>query len=78
MAHFNEQGTLDIPKGTDSRELSVFPNPAQNTLNVITCDNTEIEIINIDGRVIYKTKVNRKNDPYYQLIFQGFQEAYIL
>jgi len=62
LIKLNEQGTLDIPKGTDSRELNVFPNPAQNTLNVIISDNTKIEIINIDGRVIYKTKVNRKND----------------
>ncbi len=41
---------------TDSKKLSVYPNPASDILNVKGSKNADITIMNIDGRVVRSAK----------------------
>jgi hypothetical protein len=62
LIKLNGQGTLDIHNNSTSGESRIFPNPAKSTLNIKINNNTKIEIINLNGRIIYNKKVNHKND----------------
>ena len=46
-------GLLDI---TDSKQLTIYPNPARDILNVKGSKNADITIMNIDGRVVRSAK----------------------
>ena len=43
-------------------EISIFPNPANDILNIISSEHiSEIEIVNALGQVVYRTEVNANN-----------------
>ncbi len=54
--------------GTESEKLSLFPNPVSNILHINDLpefDKTiQIEIISIDGKIIYQNKINNMLDQF--------------
>ncbi|MBQ1606164.1 MAG: T9SS type A sorting domain-containing protein, partial [Bacteroidales bacterium] len=43
-------------------EISIFPNPATDILNITSSETiSEIEIVNVMGQVVYRTEVNSDN-----------------
>ncbi len=62
----------------DLNPISIFPNPTKNTLNIINCDNSKIELYNELGELILNNvtnvQINIENQPsgiYYLKIFQN-------
>lgn len=55
--------------------LNIFPNPATKVLNIVGSGITEIQIIDINGNIIYKQKLNKENT---QIDIQQFTKGFYL
>ena len=56
--------TVDEPshvEGFETKTISVYPNPASNVLTVANAENSDITILNILGKVVFKTNNSSAN-----------------
>lgn len=62
LIKINGQGFVSINNHSYSNELTIFPNPAENTINIRTKYKTKIQIINLNGNIIYNNDEVMEND----------------
>ena len=57
----NPGGITDIDD-IDISEITIFPNPATDILNITSSETiSEIEIVNVMGQVVKRIEINRDN-----------------
>lgn len=54
----NESATNGITSLSNNKELKLFPNPANNLINLYMPENAEIMIINMSGKMVFQQNVN--------------------
>ena len=62
LIKLNDLGTSDTHDKLISDELRIYTNPDKNTLNIRIRYKTKIEIINLDGKIIYDKTIQGQND----------------
>lgn len=53
IAYVTENVNMEIGENTLANEIQIFPNPASNQLNITHALNKKVEVININGQVVY-------------------------
>ena len=54
--------TTDLKIEPDQPKIIVFPNPISATLNINGCENCEVEIYDLLGRLVLKSAFNNQID----------------
>ena len=58
----NITGITGIDNNIISKQILLFPNPSNGELHVINAENSNIEIIDILGKVVYSALLNSNNE----------------